>query len=265
MIQFHLFLKEQLYKNYIFYRNYTESLFELSAGDGSDAAHIVDSNLKYVLCTDLIETSLKKLERDMRKFQNLKHKHQTKFDTIALDLRENNIKAVSNLIKTKGIKTFDVISIQFAFHYMMETEQSFNNIFNLINTYLSKGGFFFMTCFDGELVYNRLKKKESEIITVEGEKDKILFKIDKLYDSKKSFTELDMFGSPIDVFIYSIGSHKEYLVNFTKLIKHFKTNGLDLVETKTFEEVSKVWLGDLSLPEKKFSFLNRYAVFQKSY
>lgn len=265
MIHFHLFLKEQLYKNYIFYRNYTETLFELSAGDGSDAAHIVDSNLKYVLCTDLIETSLKKLERDMRKFQNLKHKHLTKFDTIPLDLREDNIKAVAGLIRTRNVKTFDVISIQFAFHYMMETEKSFTNLFNLINTYLAKGGFFFMTCFDGELVYNRLKNKDSEVITVENEKDKVLFKIDKLYDGKKAFNDLDMFGTPIDVFIYSIGSHKEYLVNFTKLIKYFKAHGMDLVETMTFEQVSKSWKGELSAPEKKFSFLNRYAVFQKSY
>lgn len=267
MIQFHLWLKENLYKEYFFYKDYTENLLELSAGDGSDAANIVQQNPRYVLLIDLVATSLTKAQIDFKKFQNMYRNYETKVDILQLDLREDNIKKIVPYTKKNHIKYFEIVSIQFSFHYMMQTKQSFENLFKLIKTYTAPKGFYFMTCFDGATIYKMLKDKKEEVITVENQSDKILYKIEKMYDDSKEFDELDMFGTPINVFIYTIGGHIEYLVNFKKLVSYFKKNGFDLIDTKMFGKVAPTWERKrkmkLTEPEKRFSFLNRYAVFQK--
>lgn len=271
MVMFHLFIKETLYGTYFYYKNYSETLLELSAGDGSDAANIVQQKPKYVLMVDLVETSLTKAGIDFNKFKNKFRNYTTQFDTVALDLREESVKKIAPFTKKNNINKFDVVSIQFSFHYMMETKESFMNLFKTIRTYTKPGGYYFMSCFDGATVYKMLKKQREKVITVDGEPDKVLFKIEKMYADDTEFDDLPMFGTPINVFIYSIGGHIEYLVNFKKLVSYFKKNGFDLIETKMFSKLESSWEKSknnrdrrkLTQPEKDFSFLNRYAVFQR--
>lgn len=272
LVFFHLYIKEMLYSTYFYYKNYTESLLELSAGDGSDAANIIKQSPRYVLMIDIIETSLTKATMDFKKFQNKYRKYKTKVDTLALDLREESAKKIAPLARKNDSNKFDVVSIQFSFHYMMETKESFKNLFNTIKTYTAPGGFYFMTCFDGATVYKELKNQREKVITVEGEPDKVLYSIERMYDNTVPFDELDMFGTPIKVSIHTIGKNMiEYLVNFKKLVSYFKKNGFDLVDTKMFSKVAKEWEKTnkdgrkLTKPEQEFSFLNRYAVFQRKY
>lgn len=270
MVFFHSFVKKSLYDKYFYYKNNTETLLELSAGDGSDCSNIIVQKPKYVLMVDIVETSLQRAAINFKRFQNKHRLFNTKFDTLALDLREDNIKKIAPYPKKIGFQKFDVVSIQFSFHYMMQSEQSFNNLFDVIKTYIKPGGFYFMSCFDGATVYKMLKEQREKVITVENEPSKILFKIEKMYPDNIPLENLDMFGMPINVFIYSIGSHIEYLVDFKKVVKYFKNNGFDLVDTKMFETMENTWYKSqtekpmkLTEPEKAFSFLNRYAVFQR--
>lgn len=269
MVMFHLYIKEMLYSTYFYYKDYSETLLELSAGDGSDAANIVQQKPKYVLMIDLVETSLTKAGIDFKKFKNKFRNYHTQFDTLALDLREESVKKIAPFTKKNNINKFDIVSIQFSFHYMMETKESFMNLFKSIRTYTKPGGYYFMSCFDGATVYKMLKKQREKVITVIGEPDKILFKIEKMYADDVEFDDLPMFGTPINVFIYSIGGHIEYLVNFKKLVSYFKKNGFDLIETKMFSKLAPEWektnkdKRKLTQPEMDFSFLNRYAVFQR--
>jgi hypothetical protein len=267
---FHIWVKEQLYETYFYYKNYTENLLELSAGDGSDAANIVKQMPGYVLMIDLVETSLTKAAIDFKKFQNIQRKYKTKLETIALDLRDDNIKKIEPFTKKNGFRKFNVVSIQFAFHYMMETKESFKNLFNLIKNYTQPGGFYFMTCFDGATVYKELKNKREKKITVEGDPDKVLYSVEKMYPDNLEFDDLDMFGTPIKVSIHTIGVNMiEYLVNFKKVVSHFKKYGFSLVDTKMFSKLAPEWekisKRKLSEPEQAFSFLNRYAVFQRDH
>lgn len=271
MIQFHLYIKEMLYSSHFYYKNYSETLLELSAGDGSDASNIVKQNAKYVLMVDIISTSLTKAAIDFKKFQNKYRRYKTVFDTKPLDLREESVSKIAPFVKKEGFRKFDVVSIQFSFHYMMETKQSFQNLFNTIKTYTKPGGFYFMTCFDGGTVYKLLKKKREHVITVIDRPDQVLYKIEKMYPDNVELEDLDMFGTPLNVYIYTIGSHIEYLVDFKKLVKYFKKNGFDLIDTKLFHKIAPEWENTnrqglkLSKPEQEFSFLNRYAVFQRKY
>lgn len=269
MVMFHLYIKELLYSTYFNHKNYTENLLELSAGDGSDAANIVQQQPRYVLMIDIVETSLTKAGIDFKKFKNKFRNYHSQFDTLALDLREESVKKIAPYAKKNNIDKFDIVSIQFSFHYMMETKESFMNLFKTIKTYTKPGGYYFMSCFDGATVYKMLKKQREQIITVEGQPDKILFKIEQMYANDVEFDDLPMFGTPINVFIYSIGGHIEYIVNFKKLVSYFKKNGFDLIDTKMFSKLAPEWektnkdRRKLTQPEKDFSFLNRYAVFQR--
>jgi SAM-dependent methyltransferase len=272
LVFFHLYIKEKLYETHFYYKNYSENLLELSAGDGSDAANIIKQMPGYVLMIDIIDTSLTKAAIDFKKFQNKFRKYNTKLDTLALDLREESVSKIGRVAKRNDVNKFDVVSIQFSFHYMMETKESFKNLFNTLKTYTQPGGFYFMTCFDGATVYKELKKTGKKIITVEGDPDTVLYGIERMYDKNTPFDELDMFGTPIKVSIHTIGRDMiEYMVNFKKLVAYFKKNGFDLIDTKMFSKVAPEWektnkdKRKLSKPEQEFSFLNRYAVFQRKY
>lgn len=268
MMKFHWYVKEKLYQNYLFFNNFTENILELSAGDGSDASNIVKYKPKFVLMTDIIDTSLKKAKIDFKKFQNIHRNWKTQLETIPLDLRENNINELRKIKKINKIHKFDLVSMHFAFHFMFETNEAFLNLFNLIKDNLNNGGFFTLTCFDGQTVYDELKKNNGKLTITTTEKEpKTLYEIERMYDTTKEFNELDMFGTPIKVFIHSIGDQIEYLVNFNKVINYFKKNGFNLVDSKMFSKVAPQWEsstgGKLTKPEKQFSFLNKYIVFQK--
>ena len=52
---------------------------------------------------------------------------------------------------------FSLISIQFAIHYFFENEKSLDKLVENIDANLKVGGLFMGTCFDGSIVWDRLK------------------------------------------------------------------------------------------------------------
>jgi SAM-dependent methyltransferase len=188
---------------------------------------------------------------------------------------------------------FDTMNCQFAIHYLLGEENSWNNFTDNINMYLREGGYFMFTTFDGDRVKERIGNNTSfsEYYENNGEKS-LLFDIVKKYnDNDKS-----KFGQAIDVhmaWLFEDGVYRtEYLVFKDFIIKSLKERcQLELVETCLFEDLfndAKDFLklsSEIEEQEKrkkffkdvylyyneseinkkcyKYSFLNRFYVFRK--
>ena len=61
------------------------------------------------------------------------------------------------------IGNFDTGLINFAFHYLCGSNNSIDNFCKLVSCFIKDDGFFIITCFNGENIFNLLKdNKEIE-------------------------------------------------------------------------------------------------------
>lgn len=166
-------------------------------------------------------------------------------------------------------RQFDIISIQFALHYLFESESKLDGFLRNVSENLRPGGVFMGTCFDGNLVYEKLrdlKKGQS----IEGVEDgKVIFKIKKRYENRGDFLPADAssLGLPIEVYVASINqSITEFLMSYDFLVAKLAALNIVPLETGLFEQVYKKLLPEdqvLSPTEQTLSFLNRYFIFRK--
>lgn len=165
---------------------------------------------------------------------------------------------------------FDVVSSQFMIHYSFSDEISLRTYLQNVTDNLKIGGYFVGTTFDGQRIYEALKRKNS----ISGSKGKEkIWEITKLYGVKKFVEGKPNFGIDIDVFVSSIGiPHKEYLVSYKYLEEVAEEYGLKLEEVKPFSEYWKEGVENseikerikmMSEDEKKFSFFFSSFKFKK--
>ena len=202
------------------------------------------------------------------------------------DFEKNKIKSIF----TKD-KKFDIISSQFAIHYLFDSQRSVDNLINNIKQYLKVDGYLIFTLFDPSLVEKLLDgsdKYTSSYTDEDGNRQK-LFEIVKKYDKIESKP-----GLPIDVMMNWISDNyiQEYVVSYDYMVKTMEKAGCKLIDSESFKylyNVNKEWFesvtpteenkknkqfyekinkfyGDLkgaSKESKYYSFLNRYYVFKK--
>jgi hypothetical protein len=194
--------------------------------------------------------------------------------------------------KSRAINGFDVGSCQFAIHYMFENKKMFYNFIRNVAECVKLNGYFIGTCYDGQTVFNMLRKKaEGESIEryVQGKK---IWSIIKQYDSTTFEPDETSLGYKIDVYQDTINqTFSEYLVNFKFLTDTMSKYGFELVtrteakslklpdgsgmfselfdsmeqEIKRNPEKESEYKSALNMTEyeKNISFLNRYFVFKK--
>jgi hypothetical protein len=187
---------------------------------------------------------------------------------------------------------FHISSCQFALHYFFENKSTLHEFLRNIAECTKTHGYFIGTCYDGQSVFNLLKKvKKEESITIMKDEHKI-FEITKLYD-ETGFPEDEMsVGYPINVYQESINNvFKEYLVNFNYLKRIMEDYGFVLISRTEAEHMNLpngtglfndlfYWMENeikrdpnekynykkalyMSSDEKRISFLNRYFIFKK--
>ena len=124
---------------------------------------------------------------------------------------------------------YDVISFQFTIHYMI---QDIDIVMNNIVGLCKSGTVVIITCMDGNLIFEEIKKKG--FIEVRNDIEP-LFGIYPLYDYKSGGV-----GIESDVMVYFKGSYgvvagsKEKLVDINKLVDVFNGYGFGLVKHKNF-------------------------------
>ena len=165
-------------------------------------------------------------------------------------------------------RKFDLVSIQFALHYLFESKTKLDGFLTNVGENLRPGGLFIGTCFDGNSVYRFLKDKnigESRTGEISG---KIIYKIKKLYNNvgEELPPNIQGVGLPIEVYIPSINqSIKEYLVSYELLKEEMAKIHLVPVETELFSEIYDRYRDRVVLKEveQELSFLNRRFIFRK--
>ena len=175
----------------------------------------------------------------------------------------------------------DCMSCMFAIHYFFETRETFSGFLKNVSENLKVGGYFIGCCFDGQKVFDLLRSTPSGSSEIGTEKNATIWSITKQYEEDDMPTGEDSFGLAIDVNFVTIGTdQREYLVNFDTLKEGMSSIGCELLDAKaaasfrlsessaTFGptwEVAKKAGQTYMMPEavKKFSFMNRWFIFQR--
>jgi mRNA capping enzyme/mRNA capping enzyme, catalytic domain/mRNA capping enzyme, C-terminal domain len=183
---------------------------------------------------------------------------------------------------------FDVGSIQFALHYMFENITTLHSFLKNISDTIKVGGYFVGTCFDGEVLFNKLKTMDTgetyyiyrqiEENNEDSQERKKIWSVTKKYNNSEFVSDDSSLGMKISVFQETINKEfDEYLVNFNYLIEclkqygfepELKIPGTDIPGIANFKVIydymSKGMKIDMSKEEKEISFLNKYFVFKKT-
>ncbi len=187
---------------------------------------------------------------------------------------------------------FNVSSCQFALHYFLKNPDTLQGFLKNLAECTRLNGYFIGTAYDGKLVFNLLKKKQpGESIEIHEDNKKI-WQIVKSYDSDIFEDNSSCIGYQIDVYQESINQLlPEYLINFDYLIRVMENYGFKLIDRNEaqllglpegsglfselylnmIDEISKNKYKaneygeapNMTVSEKKISFLNRYFVFKK--
>lgn len=175
----------------------------------------------------------------------------------------------------------DIISCMFAAHYFFESETKCDSFLKNISDNLKLGGYFICCLFDGDRVFDYLRKTPIGQSKVGQDDENTLWTITKRYNTNEITEGSDGFGLAIDVEFVTIGSpHREYLVPKDVLYKKLKEIGLELItkdEAMTLgvpsgtESFETTYLSNKKNQKeffmidsvKEFSFLSRWYIFKR--
>jgi hypothetical protein len=286
-------------------------LIDYAVGKGGDISKWKQARIRFILGIDVSTDNIYN-QNDGVCARYLNERKQTKrmFDAIflpgnsSLNIKDgsaffkDNERAVANAIfgsakqntelgkavsRNYGIahKGFNVSSCQFAIHYMFENKTVLHSFLRNVAECTKVDGYFIGTCYDGQTVFNKLKKTENYSIYVNN---KMILDIQKKYKQTGFPDDETSIGYPINVYQESINKYAtEFLVNFDYLMRLMVDYGFTLIsveEAKTmgflagsglFEDLFKQMGKDKSYgeapnmtrEEKEISFLNRYFIFRK--
>lgn len=267
-------------------------LLDLACGKGGDLHKWNNNNIKRVVGIDINSNNIydpkdgacvryNEFSKKMETFHITSNLEQVDFlyGDVSLNIKtsecmksEHSRELQQELWKVYDKRGFDLISIQFALHYLFESESKLDGFLRNVSENLRAGGLFIGTCFDGNQVYERLKSLNSGE-SISGESDGItIYKIKKLYENIGETIPNDSrsIGLPIEVYIQSINqSIREYLVSYDVLVKKMAEIHLYPVKTSLFDEIYHKYktefpkLTSLKQQHKDLSFLNRCFIFKK--
>ena len=267
-------------------------LLDLACGKGGDLHKWNNNNIKRVVGIDINSNNIydpkdgacvryNEFIKKMETFNITSNLEQVDFlyGDVSINIKtsecmksEHSRELQQELWKVYDKRGFDLISIQFALHYLFETESKLDGFLKNVSENLRAGGLFIGTCFDGNSIYELLKSLNSGE-SISGESDGItIYKIKKLYENIGEIIPNDSrsIGLPIEVYIQSINqSIKEYLVSYDLLVKKMADIHLYPVKTALFDEIYHKYktefpkLTSLKQQHKDLSFLNRCFIFKK--
>jgi hypothetical protein len=205
---------------------------------------------------------------------NNKEIFKTISDTVfGLNSKHSEYKELRTFEKI-GETGFNISSVQFALHYFFKNIDTITNFVKNICECTKMNGYFIGGCYDGEKVFDKLKKGNLKIV---NDQQQTLLEINKQYDDGNIFKDdQTSLGFKINVWQESIGTfNAEYLVNFEYFDKLMLSRGFQKVEgyNGNFKDIyenqkklKKFNFATMSMPDnqKEISFLNRYFMYKKT-
>ena len=147
----------------------------------------------------------------------------------------------------KGDGGFNISSIQFALHYMFESNTLLQNFLTNLSECTALNGIVIGTCFDGKKIFELLKDKKDNESFIIMKDDKKITQITKKYDFGTFENNISSIGYGIEVYQESINKvFKEYLVNFDYFHQ--------LMEDYGFAKLTEDELKRIELPSSVGSF-----------
>ena len=237
--KFHNYIKLSLIVEYCSKIN-ANNLLDIACGRGGDLQKWLNTklHLKYILAFDnhleSIYSSIKKgdsFDGAIARFKNIKNHYKGKMPFINfqhLNILDSNILQKLNTIDSN--KTYDVVSCQFALHYFTRTEDTLNQVLEVVSKKLKKGGLFIGTATDGDLIKNILDYGNVNIpllTLVKQQNNNYLFYINtdmsgpSSFNFRKNYFEIQ-------------GVSSEFYLFKQTLIKLANKNDLELIQIKSF-------------------------------
>lgn len=302
------------------------TLIDLAVGKGGDWPKWIDAKLKFVFGVDISRDNIQnRLNGAYARYMN----YRKRFRVMPAALFVNGNSSV-NIKKTTGIlvdkdkqitkavfgqgpkdvkvlgqgvynqygvaaEGFDVCSIQFAIHYMFESQETLQNFLQNVSEVTKEGGYFIGTSYDGEKLFNMLKNvPENESKVILGEDKKKIWELTKRYDRAEFNDDESCVGYAVDVFQDSINkTFREYLVNYTYLTRILENYGFVLASPEDLRNLHSEFTAptgffsdlfnkmnddikknprnqasydqapNMTDGERTISFLNRYFIYKK--
>lgn len=178
----------------------------------------------------------------------------------------------------KGLEKFNMISSMFTIHYFFKNQEILTGFITNVYQNLQNDGYFFGCMIDGASVFEALGSKSEIGEYQNNDKSKLIWKIKRGYDSKRTFkADSKSVGVEVNVEFESINhTSVEYLVNFEYLKKLLNEYGIELVDSKLFHEEPNSFLNEFyqenqvvgkALRQKKdllkYSLFHRWFIFTK--
>ncbi|AGC01974.1 mRNA-capping enzyme [Acanthamoeba polyphaga moumouvirus] len=250
-----------------------DSVLDIGCGRGGDLIKFIHANIREYVGLDIDNNGLYVInDSAFNRYKNLKktNKNVPPMTFINADARglfnveaqekilpnmsESNKKLINNYLSSN--KKYDAINCQFTIHYYLSDDISWNNFCQNINNHIKDNGYLLITCFDGQLIYDKLKGKQkySSSYTDNFGKKNIFFEINKIYSDE----EIKPVGMAIDIYnslISNPGTYqREYLVFPDFLQKSLKDQcGLELVETDMFYNIFNLYRNYFTINNGTFS------------
>ena len=267
MRKFHNYIKDIMYERYVKDVNW---LLEVAAGRFADLGRWSKNKVKNVVAFDMDEEALKEGQMRVDSWDPKRGK-LPKIMSIKGDASRDWTCLMEHL--KIGEERFDVISMQFAIHFVLESEETFKEFLKNVRKYLKPGGIFMATALDGESLMNLFNVNEIKNGETLDLKKQVKGELKTVISIKKECFcgDLANTGQEIAVFVESIGGYtsKEYMVNFQYVVRLFQQEGFELVELADFEQFYKDFrrdrgkIGPLSAVEKIYSFMGRFMIVKK--
>jgi hypothetical protein len=253
------------------------SLLDLAAGTGGDSLKWKLGLLKNVVGIEIVKESVEIARATYMSHKGAKpnttyiwgDSGRLIFPDYDAALDGYNKGLLKKVILSKN--QFDVVSMQFAIHYLFENEIKLRTFLQNVSDNLKIGGYFIGTSMDGGRVFDLLKGLKKPAEGIIG--DDILWKIEKKYSATMKWdAKKPMLGHKIEMYINTIGiPHEEYLVNYAYLEEILKEYGFELEIIRGFGDIYA--MGDeeykddmkaMAEAEKTFSFLHNEFRFKKT-
>ena len=193
-----------------------------------------------------------------------------KFDLICGDLSKDPI-YISNVNQDVYLKRFqeyvnrvDVISCQFAIHYMFGSEDAINSFIQTAKTILKPNGLLIITCINAEILDSMFNgTNEYDIVSSAGTEHRLI-KFTKKYDEFDS----NAFGQTVEVILPHINQDPipEYLVPDELLRIVMNDSGFEIIESENFFSDIHTYCPQyiLTTQEKMWSYLHKAYIFRLS-
>ena len=279
MRQFHNFIKSNLiytYCNKMYQDNQQQSVLDIACGRGGDIGKFYYTEVAYYVGVDIdaegfkspVDGAISRYNAFRRKKPNFPKMYFIQADARALFDYDSQVQALGgmddlnkkllqkffpNVDEGQKRSMFDRINCQFAMHYFLKDDISWNNFKQNLKNHLRNGGYFMATTFDAREVMRALGSRDAYTVYYDdsdGNKKKF-FEIVKRYDVSNE-DKLIGPGSGIDVYMswaFDEGNYQtEYLVDFEFIKKDLDQDvDLELVDSDLFSNqliINKKFLQD---------------------